>query len=199
MPKEKIDHSKRPDWDEYFLNITREISERGTCMSARIGAIIVKDKRIISTGYVGAPRHTKDCWERGNCLRRELNIPSGHRYELCRSVHAEQNAIINASKSGASIEGSDMYIFGKRIYGGDDSLIDISPCFICKKMIINAGVKRVVCNTKDNKLKVFNVDGWVKDWQEKDMIDDMDIHDAKYHEVKANDKLSSKSDNNCCH
>lgn len=181
---EKKDHSKRPSWEEYFLNITREIAERGTCMSARIGATIVKDKRILATGYVGAPRKTKDCWERGNCLRRELNIPSGHRYELCRSVHAEQNAVINAARAGVTVEGADMYLFGKRIYNGDNTLIDITPCFICKKIIINAGIKRVICNTKDNKVKVFDVEKWTKDWQDKDMIDDMDVHDAKYHEVK---------------
>jgi dCMP deaminase len=174
----------RPSWDEYFLNLARDVSERATCMSTIFGAIIVKDKRILSTGYNGAPRKTKDCWERGNCLRRELNIPSGHRYELCRSVHAEQNAIINAARAGVSVEGADLYLFGKRIWNGDNSLIDIAPCFICKKIIINAGISRVICSTKEGGIKISHVSDWAEEWKKKDLIDDMDVYDSKYHELK---------------
>lgn len=170
---------KRPDWDEYFMNIARDISLRCTCLCVRIGAIIVKDKRIVSTGYIGAPRKTKDCMERGKCLRRELGIPSGHRYELCRSVHAEQNAIINAARDGVSISEGDMYLYGTKIHDGDEKLLDIFPCFICKKMIINSGLKNVYVMTNDG-VKKHSVKGWSEEWQEKDMVNDMDVYDAKY-------------------
>ncbi len=170
---------ERPSWDNYFMNITRDISLRCTCLCIRIGAIIVKDKRIVSTGYVGAPRKTKDCIDRGVCLRRQLGIPSGHRYELCRSVHAEQNAIINASRDGASINEGHMYIYGTRIYEEKEELFDIFPCFICKKMIINSGLKKVYAMTNSG-IKEYNVSEWAKEWQEKDMLDDMDTYDAKY-------------------
>ena len=170
---------KRPHWDEYFMNIARDISLRCTCLCVRIGAIIVKDKRIVSTGYIGAPRKTKDCIERGQCLRRQLNIPSGHRYELCRSVHAEQNAIINAARDGANISCGEMYIYGTKIHEGEENLIDIYPCFICKKMIINSGLKKVHLMANDG-IKKHDVHDWTKDWQKKDMLDDMDVYDAGY-------------------
>ncbi|MFW6014226.1 MAG: deoxycytidylate deaminase [Nanoarchaeota archaeon] len=170
---------KRPDWDEYFMNIARDISLRCTCLCVRIGAIIVKDKRIVSTGYIGAPRKTKDCIDRGKCLRRELGVPSGHRYELCRSVHAEQNAIINAARDGAKINEGEMYIYGTKIYEGKEKLLDIYPCFICKKMIINSGLKKVRLMTNEG-IKKHDVMDWSKDWQERDMLDDMDVYDAEY-------------------
>ncbi len=171
---------ERPGWDDYFMNITRDISLRGTCLCVRIGAIIVKDKRILSTGYVGAPRKTKDCLERGSCLRRELGIPSGHRYELCRSVHAEQNAIINAARDGVSIEGADMYLYGTRILGGEDKLISIFPCFICKKMILNAGLRRIYAMQDDGSVRGFDVSEWADAWKSGDMIDDMDVYKTDY-------------------
>jgi dCMP deaminase len=177
--KPDVSNHIRPSWDEYFLNITKDVAERSTCLSVKTAAIIVKDKRVLSTGYVGAPRKTKDCLERGNCLRRELNIPSGHRYELCRSVHAEQNAVINAARVGVTIEGADMYIFGKRIYNGDNTLMDMHPCFICKKIIINSGIDRVICSTKEGGLKIFNVSDWTEDWKNRDMIDDMEVYGVK--------------------
>lgn len=176
----------RPDWNQYFINITKEVSKRSNCLSASIGAMIVKDGRIISSGYNGAPRKTKDCYERGYCLRRKLNIPSGHRYELCRSVHAEQNTIINAARSGINILGADIYMYGVRKNGKEETLIDCLPCFICKKMIINAGIKRVIIQMKDGSIKVFSVDKWVSDWQIGDMTDDMDLYDTKYGDL--NDK-----------
>ena len=176
---QKVDGSKRPSWEEYFLNITKDVAERTTCMCVKTAAIIVKDKRILSTGYVGAPRKTKDCFERGNCLRRELNIPSGHRYELCRSVHAEQNAVINAARAGVSTEGADMYIYGKRTYKGENTPMDMYPCFICKKILINSGINMVICSMKDGSFKVYSVSDWVDDWKNKDMIDDMEVYGAK--------------------
>jgi dCMP deaminase len=172
--------NQRPDWDNYFMNITREVARRSNCLCVRIGAIIVKNGTIISTGYVGSPRKTKDCYQRGSCLRRELNIPSGQRYELCRSVHAEQNAIINAARENSSLLGADMYLYGIRIFGGEEKLITATPCFICKKMMINAGLKTLVYMDKDGKIQKANIEEWQDRWQEKDMLDDMDIYDASY-------------------
>ena len=161
---------KRTSKHKYYLDIAREVSQRSTCYRRAIGAVIIRDDQIISTGYVGAPRKTKDCFEHGNCLRDKMNIPHGQRYELCRSVHAEQNAIINAARAGVSLLGGDMYIYGSIF--NNDSAIDAFPCFICKKMIINAGLKQIICSTSDGKLKVFKITDWIKDWQKEDIVDD---------------------------
>ncbi|MFA6146341.1 MAG: dCMP deaminase family protein [Patescibacteria group bacterium] len=155
--------------DEYYLMIAEQVKNRGTCLRARIGAIIVRDEQIVATGYLGSPRQTKDCLERNECLRDKLNIPHGQRYELCRSVHAEQNCILNAARAGVSILNGDMYIYAENQKG---EKTDGLPCFICKKMIINAGLKRVICSTKEGKMKIFNVEDWTRDWQEKDIVDD---------------------------
>ena len=187
----KKNKEARPSKEQYYLNIAEEVSRRTTCMSIQFGSIIVRDDQIVATGYVGAPRKTKDCLERGNCLRRELNIPSGHRYELCRSVHAEMNTIINAARAGVSIMGGDLYLFGRRIYQGQNKLLNMVPCFICKKLIINAGIKRVIANTEDGNYRIFIVDDWVHDWQENDMIDDIDIYDAgEYKKLKNVSKVT---------
>jgi len=159
----------RPSKAEYYLGIAREVSRRGTCLRRIIGALIVKDDQIISTGYVGAPRKTKSSTEHGFCLRDRLGIPHGHRYELCRSVHAEQNAIINAARAGVSLLNGDMYIWGSN---PDGSLIDAFPCFICKKMIINAGLNRVICSAANSEFHVFTIKEWVKNWREDDIVDD---------------------------
>jgi dCMP deaminase len=158
--------------DEYYLGIAREVSKRETCFRRSIGVIIVRDDQIISTGYVGAPRKTKDCFERGNCLRNKMKVPRGQRYELCRSVHAEQNAIINAARAGVSLFRGTMYIWGSDY--GEKNPINAFPCFICKKMIINAGLERVVCSTKDGKMEFFDVIIWQGEWrsEDKDIIDD---------------------------
>jgi len=161
---------KRISKDEYYLGIAREVSRRSTCWRRSIGALIVRDDQIISTGYVGAPRKTKDSFQHGVCLRDKLNIPHGQRYELCRSVHAEQNAIINAARAGVSLLGGDMYIFGSDYR--TKKPINAFPCFICKKMIINAGLNRVICSTADGQFKIFKVEDWVKEWQKEDIIDD---------------------------
>jgi len=160
---------KRPSKIEYYLSISREVGKRATCFRNKGGAIIVKDDVILATGYIGAPRKTKDCLERGECLRNKLKIPHGRNYEICRSVHAEQNAIINAARSGASILGGDMYIW---LTDREGKPIDSFPCYICKKMIINAGLNRVICATKDGSYKIFNVQDWVREWQQKDILDD---------------------------
>ena len=156
--------------EEYYLGIAREVSRRSTCRRRTIGALIVRDDQIISTGYAGAPRKTRDSLEHGFCLRDRLGIPHGQRYELCRSVHAEQNAIINAARAGVSLLGGDMYIFGSAAESG--VVIDAFPCFICKKIIINAGLVRVVCSTADGKHLVFSVEDWAKAWREGDILDD---------------------------
>ena len=120
----------RPTWDEYFMKIADLVAERSTCTRRRVGAIIVKDKRIISTGYNGAPRGLKHCLEVG-CLREQMGIPSGERQELCRGAHAEQNAIIQAASSGVSMGEATMYC-------------TTAPCSTGAKMIINAGIRRLV-------------------------------------------------------
>lgn len=164
--------NKRPSKDEYYLGMAKEAATRGVCFRRSSAAVIVRDDQIISTGYTGAPRKTLDCFERGSCFRDKLDIPSGQRYELCRSVHAEQNAIINAARSGTSLLGGYMYIYGYS--HKKEKPIDAFPCFICKKMIINAGIKRVICSKKDGGLEVHNVKDWIKEWQKKDkeIIDD---------------------------
>ena len=121
----------RPSWDEYFMGMAELTAKRSTCLRRHVGAVIVKDRHIIATGYNGAPRGVAHCSEIGGCLREEMNIPSGERHELCRALHAEQNAIIQAATLGQSIEDGDIYITNQ-------------PCVICAKMIINAGIKRIV-------------------------------------------------------
>ncbi len=122
--------SKRPAWDDYFLELARLVASRSTCLRRQVGAVLVKKERIIATGYNGAPRGLLHCLESG-CLREELKIPSGQRYELCRGVHAEQNAIINAAYYGVSTDGAVLYCTNQ-------------PCIICARMIINAGIIKVV-------------------------------------------------------
>ena len=159
----------RPLKDKYYLNIAREVAQRSTCFRVKIGAVIIRDDQIIATGYAGAPRKTKDCYERGFCLRDKLKIPHGHRYELCRSCHAEQNAIINSARAGVSLLQGNIYIYAQNDKG---ETIDGFPCFICKKMIINAGLNKIICSSKDGDYKIFSVRNWVKEWQEKDILDD---------------------------
>jgi dCMP deaminase len=139
---------KRPDKFEHYLNRAKVAAERSTCLRRRIGAIIIRDDVEVSSGYVGSPKGTEHCIDTGRCMRKELGIPPGERYELCRSVHAEQNAIINAARSGATIAGGEMYIYSERVKqaynekAGETSRI-YGPCIICAKMLINAGIKAV--------------------------------------------------------
>jgi len=161
---------KRTSKDLYYLGIAKEVSNRSTCFRRAIGAIIVRDDQIISTGYVGSPRKTKDSLEHGFCLRDRLGIPHGQRYELCRSVHAEQNAIINAARAGVSLLGGDMYIYGSS--PDEAKPINAFPCYICKKMLVNCGLNRVVCSTAEGGVIIFRVEDWIRDWQERDILDD---------------------------
>lgn len=119
----------RPSWENYFMGITVLVAKRSTCLRRSVGAIIVKDKRILTTGYNGAPSGIRHCLEVG-CLREQLNVASGERHELCRGIHAEQNAIIQAAFHGVSIEDSTLFCTNL-------------PCSICAKMIINAGIKKI--------------------------------------------------------
>jgi dCMP deaminase len=160
---------KRVSKEKYYLGIAEEVASRSACFRRKIGALILRNDQIISTGYVGAPRKTKDSLEHGYCLRDKLNIPHGHRYELCRSVHAETNAVINAARAGVSLLGGDMYIWGCVAESG--KLVDAFPCFICRKIIINAGIKTVICSTEDGGMKIFKVKDWVREWREKEIID----------------------------
>ena len=121
--------NNRPSWNQYFSSITRMVATRSTCLRRHVGAILVKEKRILSTGYNGAPAGLKHCIEVG-CLREEAGIPSGTRHELCRALHAEQNAIVQAAYHGISIAGSTLYCTNK-------------PCAICSKMLINAGIQKI--------------------------------------------------------
>ncbi|MEN6565610.1 MAG: cytidine/deoxycytidylate deaminase family protein [Veillonellales bacterium] len=120
----------RPSWDEYFMDIVRVVATRSTCLRRQVGAAIVKDKRVLTTGYNGAPQGLAHCIEAG-CLRETYHIPSGQRHELCRGLHAEQNAIIQAAFHGVAIKGATLYCTHQ-------------PCSACTKMIINAGIKRIV-------------------------------------------------------
>ncbi|MDD4412139.1 MAG: dCMP deaminase family protein [Patescibacteria group bacterium] len=160
--------------DQYYMNIAKEVAGRSTCFRARHGAVVVLNDQIVATGYVGSPRKTKDCFERGNCLRTELNIPSGQRYELCRSVHAEQNALINAARAGVSLLGGVIYLYSERLIDNNFKIVEALPCFICKKMIINAGITDLVSLQVDGSLKKYSIEDWINDWQEKDIIDDKD-------------------------
>jgi len=120
----------RPSWDEYFLQIAKIVAKRSTCLRRKVGALLVKNRRILATGYNGTPSGITHCDVTG-CLREKLNIPSGERHELCRGLHAEQNALLQAALYGVSVKDSILYITNQ-------------PCIICTKMIINAGIKEIV-------------------------------------------------------
>lgn len=123
---------KRPSWDQYFIDITHLVATRSTCLRRQVGAILVKDRNILATGYNGVPSGITHCSETG-CLREQMHVPSGERHELCRGLHAEQNAIIQAARHGVNIDGATLYC-------------TTMPCIICTKMIINAGIQKVVYN-----------------------------------------------------
>ena len=137
---------ERVDKRNYYLDIAEVVLERGTCLRRNFGAIIVKNDEIISTGYVGAPRGRKNCCDLKYCMRERLNVPRGERYELCRSVHAEQNAIISADRK--SMLEATLYLVGMN-YHDNTYVKNARPCALCKRMIINAGIKEVVI--RDNK------------------------------------------------
>ncbi|MBO5454183.1 MAG: cytidine deaminase [Clostridia bacterium] len=150
---------ERIDKTNYYLDIAETVLERGTCLRRNYGAIIVKNDEIISTGYVGAPRMRKNCIDLGYCLRQQMNIPRGTRYELCRSVHAEANAIISASRR--DMIGATLYLVGREVDTGE-LIENASSCAMCKRLIINSGIEKVcVRNTKD-KYTVIDVNDWIE-------------------------------------
>lgn len=127
MPDPGTDN--RPSWNEYFMSITRLVAERSTCLRRKVGAILVREKRILATGYNGAPEGLRHCLDIG-CLRERLRIPSGQRHELCRALHAEQNVLIQAARYGTAVAGAELYCTNL-------------PCIICTKMLINAGIHTI--------------------------------------------------------
>ncbi len=128
--KKEFQRHRRPSWDEYFLEVARLVCKRATCLRRSVGAVLVKDKKILATGYNGAPAGLKHCLDIG-CLREKLKVPSGERQELCRGLHAEQNVLVQAALYGVSTKGSVLYVTNQ-------------PCVICAKMLINAGIKEIV-------------------------------------------------------
>ena len=150
----------RVNKDSYYLDIADSVSDRSTCLRSRYGAVIVRDDEIISTGYNGAPRGAINCCDKGVCKRKEMNIPSGERYELCRSVHAEQNAIISGARK--DMIGGTLYLSGRQPDTGE-FVRDAHPCDMCKRFILNAGIKKVICRDGDSNIKTYHTEDWVED------------------------------------
>lgn len=157
----------RPTKTEYYLKIAECVASRSTCLRRKFGAIIVKDDVIVSTGYSGAPRGRKNCCDRGKCFRMENNIPSGQRYELCRSVHAEMNAIINADP--IKRKHAEMYLVGIE---NDGSYTEADCCSMCKRMILNSGINSVTFRTKDGSWRTVSILKWI------DEDDSLTIHEG---------------------
>ncbi len=150
----------RPSKDDYYLGIAKEVAKRSTCLRKRYGAVIVNRDQIISTGYAGAPRGAKNCLDLGHCPREKAGVPSGERYELCRSVHAEMNAIIHAARS--DMAGGIIYLVGLAP-DSDEFLSGAEPCRLCKRVIINAGLKYAFARDGETDTKKFVVETWISD------------------------------------
>lgn len=144
----------------YYLDIAQTVAERATCLRKKYGAIIVKNDVIVSTGYNGAPRGRKNCTDLGFCMRDKLNIPRGERYEMCRSVHSEANAIIAASRE--QMLGATLYMAGVDAKTGE-LVCDACSCMMCKRMIINAGISTVIIRTGKDTYNVVDVQSWIED------------------------------------
>lgn len=148
----------RRDKINYYLDLADVVSKRCTCLRRHYGAVIVKNDEVISTGYVGAPRGRKNCTDLGYCLRQKMNIPRGERYELCRSVHAEANAIISAERE--RMLGSSLYLSGREVSTGN-YISNSSSCSMCKRMIINAGIETVYIRDDEDHYRVVQVQNWI--------------------------------------
>ena len=144
----------------YYLDLADVVSQRGTCLRKRYGAVIVKNDEVISTGYVCSPRGRKNCSDLGYCIRQKMHIPRGERYELCRSVHAEANAIIGASRD--QMIHSTLYLSGREMDTGE-YVKNANCCSMCKRMIINAGIDRVIVRDSDDEYRVIEVSSWIDD------------------------------------
>ena len=149
----------RMDKENYYLDIAETVCQRSTCLRRKYGAIIVHNDEIISTGYNGAPRGRHNCIDLGKCIRDELNVPAGERYELCRSVHAEANAIISAARRDCI--GSTLYLAGRNAKTGE-YIPDTTSCAMCRRLIINAGIDRVIIRNTPDEYTVIDVSDWVK-------------------------------------
>ncbi len=158
---------KRTDKKNYYLDIAETVLERGTCLRRNFGAIIVNNDQIVSTGYVGAPRGRKNCIDMGVCVREQNNIPRGERYELCRSVHAEANAIIHASRD--AMLGATLYLVGKDAKTGE-YVENACACSMCKRMIINAGIKKIIIRNTKEKFTAIYVDEWIQNDESLDAV-----------------------------
>ena len=151
---------ERRDKINYYLDIAEAVTGRGTCLRRNFGAVIVKNDTIISTGYVGAPRGRANCNELHYCTREKLQVPRGERYELCRSVHAEMNAIISAARRDTL--GATLYLAGREAKSGE-LLHDATSCSMCRRLIINAGIDRVVIRNTEREYSVVRVEDWVRE------------------------------------
>ncbi|MFL0267192.1 deoxycytidylate deaminase [Candidatus Clostridium radicumherbarum] len=151
---------ERRDKNNYYLDIAETVLERGTCLRRNYGSIIVKNDEIISSGYTGAPRGRKNCHDIGICRREQLNVPRGTQYELCRSVHSEANAIISASRR--DMIGATIYIVGKETRTLE-LVRDANSCTMCKRLIINAGIEKVIIRDTKDKYRIIYVQDWIKD------------------------------------
>ena len=164
---------KRIDKENYYLDIAETVLERSTCLRRCYGAIIVKNDEIVSTGYNGAPRGRKNCIDLGYCTREAMNIPSGERYELCRSVHAEMNAIISAARRDTL--GSTLYLAGREAATGE-LLRHATSCSMCRRQVINSGLERVVIRRTPTEFEVVPVEEWVR---EDDSLPVLDLSEMK--------------------
>ena len=151
---------ERRDKVNYYLDLAEMVSQRSTCLRKHYGAVIVNNDEVISTGYVGAPRGRKNCSDIGRCIREELHVPRGERYELCRSVHAEANALISASRE--RMIGASLYLTGVDARTGGDGK-KTSCCSMCKRMVINAGIEHVYIRDTKNEYRKVDVEDWIRE------------------------------------
>lgn len=149
---------ERRDKINYYLDLADVVSKRGTCIRRNYGAVIVNHDEVISTGYVGAPRGRKNCSDLGFCIRQKMNIPRGERYELCRSVHAEANAIISAERE--KMIGATLYLSGREADSGE-YIKNSCCCAMCKRMVINAGIEKVIVRDTEDEYRIVNVEDWI--------------------------------------
>jgi len=149
----------RPSKDEYYLSIALEVSRRGTCLRRNYGAVVVNRDHIVSTGYSGAPRGQRNCIDIGRCPRQQARIPAGERYELCRSVHAEMNAIIHASRE--EMIGGTLYLAGTEVDRGQE-VFSARPCKLCSRVIINSGLETLVVREAPSEIKTYRVIDWIR-------------------------------------
>ena len=149
----------RREKNNYYLDIAETVLERGTCLRRNFGAIIVKNDEVVSSGYNGAPRNRLNCIDIGSCIRSKLNIPRGERYEVCRSVHAEANAIISASRN--DMLGATLYLVGIDC-DTKDYVENTSSCSMCKRLVINAGIEKVIVRINKDEYKIIPVSEWIE-------------------------------------